>query len=41
MEDNASIDRRNTLVLKPASDTPILSIELVKILEKAGFPKVF
>jgi len=28
----------NTLVLKPASDTPILSIELVKILEKAGLP---
>src|SRR5659263_203417 len=28
----------NTLVLKPASDTPILYIELVKILEKAGLP---
>jgi aldehyde dehydrogenase (NAD+) len=28
----------NTLVFKPASDTPILSIELVKILEKAGLP---
>ncbi|MCZ7403057.1 MAG: aldehyde dehydrogenase family protein [Candidatus Methanoperedens sp.] len=28
----------NTLVIKPASDTPILSIELVKILEKAGLP---
>jgi aldehyde dehydrogenase (NAD+) len=28
----------NTLVLKPASDTPILSIELVKILENAGLP---
>jgi len=28
----------NTLVLKPASDTPILSIELAKILEKAGLP---
>lgn len=28
----------NTLVLKPASDTPILSIELIKILEKAGLP---
>ncbi|MFZ2412255.1 MAG: aldehyde dehydrogenase family protein [Candidatus Methanoperedens sp.] len=29
----------NALVLKPASDTPILSIELVKILEKSGLPK--
>ncbi|MDD5473960.1 MAG: aldehyde dehydrogenase family protein [Candidatus Methanoperedens sp.] len=29
----------NALVLKPASDTPIMSIELVKILEKAGLPK--
>jgi len=29
----------NTLVLKPASDTPILSIELVKILEKSGLPR--
>lgn len=29
----------NTLVLKPASDTPIMSIELVKLLEKAGLPK--
>ncbi len=29
----------NTLVLKPASDTPIMSIELVKILAKAGLPK--
>lgn len=29
----------NTLVLKPASDTPIMSIELVKILEEAGLPK--
>ena len=28
----------DTLVLKPASDTPILSIELVRILEKAGLP---
>jgi len=28
----------NTLVLKPASDTPILSIELARILEKAGLP---
>ncbi len=29
----------NALVLKPASDTPVMSIELVKILEKAGLPK--
>ncbi len=29
----------NTLVLKPASDTPIMSIELVKILAEAGLPK--
>ncbi len=29
----------NALVLKPASDTPIMSIELVKILAKAGLPK--
>ena len=29
----------NTLVFKPASDTPILSIELVKILKEAGLPK--
>lgn len=28
----------NTLILKPASDTPILSIELVKILQEAGLP---
>ena len=28
----------NTLILKPASDTPILSIELVKILDEAGLP---
>ena len=28
----------NTIVLKPASDTPILSIELVKILVEAGLP---
>lgn len=28
----------NTVVLKPASDTPILSYELVRILEKAGIP---
>ncbi|NJD54244.1 MAG: aldehyde dehydrogenase family protein [Candidatus Methanoperedens sp.] len=28
----------NTLVFKPASDTPILSIELVKILQEAGLP---
>ncbi len=29
----------NTIIIKPASDTPILAIELVKILEKAGLPK--
>lgn len=29
----------NTLILKPASDTPLLSIELVKILKEAGLPK--
>jgi acyl-CoA reductase-like NAD-dependent aldehyde dehydrogenase len=29
----------NTLVFKPASDTPVLSIELVKILMEAGLPK--
>lgn len=29
----------NTLVFKPASDTPILSIELVNILTEAGIPK--
>jgi len=29
----------NTIIFKPASDTPILSIELVKILEKSGLPK--
>jgi aldehyde dehydrogenase (NAD+) len=29
----------NTLVLKPASDTPIMSIELVKILAEAGLPE--
>ncbi len=29
----------NTIVFKPASDTPLLSIELVKILVKAGLPK--
>ncbi len=29
----------NALVLKPASDTPIMSIELVKMLAKAGLPK--
>jgi acyl-CoA reductase-like NAD-dependent aldehyde dehydrogenase len=29
----------NTLVLKPASDTPIMAIELVKILTEAGLPK--
>lgn len=28
----------NTVVLKPASDTPLLSYELYKILEKAGLP---
>ncbi len=29
----------NTLVFKPASDTPIMSMELVKILTEAGLPK--
>ena len=29
----------NTVVLKPASDTPIMSIKLVEILEKAGVPR--
>ncbi len=29
----------NTIVLKPASDTPLLSYELCKILEGAGVPK--
>jgi aldehyde dehydrogenase (NAD+) len=29
----------NTLIIKPASDTPLLTIELAKILEKAGLPK--
>ncbi len=29
----------NTIVFKPASDTPILSIELVKILAEAGLPE--
>jgi len=28
----------NTVTLKPASDTPLSAINLVKILEKAGFP---
>ncbi|MHB2035493.1 MAG: aldehyde dehydrogenase family protein [Nitrososphaerales archaeon] len=28
----------NTIVLKPASDTPLLSYELCKIMEKAGLP---
>ncbi|MCX6815598.1 MAG: aldehyde dehydrogenase family protein [Candidatus Aenigmarchaeota archaeon] len=29
----------NTVVFKPASDTPLCAIEYVKILEKAGVPK--
>ncbi|MFH1424597.1 MAG: aldehyde dehydrogenase family protein [archaeon] len=29
----------NTVVFKPATDTPLCAIELVKILEKAGLPK--
>lgn len=29
----------NTIIFKPASDTPILSIELVNILNEAGLPK--
>jgi aldehyde dehydrogenase (NAD+) len=28
----------NTIVFKPASDTPLLAIELVKILQEAGLP---
>src|SRR5271165_5762827 len=28
----------NTVVLKPASDTPLLSFELCKIMERAGVP---
>jgi len=28
----------NTIVMKPASDTPLCAIRLVEILEKAGFP---
>jgi 1-pyrroline-5-carboxylate dehydrogenase len=37
MSSGASI-AGNTVVLKPASDTPILAYELVKILEQAGLP---
>jgi alpha-ketoglutaric semialdehyde dehydrogenase len=29
----------NSVVLKPASDTPLCAIELVKLIEKAGVPK--
>lgn len=29
----------NTLILKPASNTPIVSIELTRILQEAGLPK--
>lgn len=29
----------NTLVLKPASDTPVMAVELVKTLQEAGLPK--
>jgi len=29
----------NTVVFKPASDTPLLAIELVKMLEEAGLPE--
>ena len=29
----------NTVVLKPSSDTPLMAIELVKILSRAGVPK--
>jgi len=29
----------NTVVFKPASDTPLLAIELVRILEEAGLPE--
>ncbi len=29
----------NTMIFKPASDTPLCAIEFVKILEKAGVPK--
>jgi alpha-ketoglutaric semialdehyde dehydrogenase len=28
----------NTVILKPASDTPLSAVNLVKVLEKAGFP---
>ncbi len=28
----------NTAILKPASDTPLSAINLIKVLEKAGFP---
>ena len=37
MSTGASISG-NTVVLKPASDTPLLSYELYKILEQAGIP---
>jgi 1-pyrroline-5-carboxylate dehydrogenase len=37
MSSGASI-AGNTVVLKPASDTPLLSYELCKILERAGLP---
>ncbi len=37
MSSGASI-AGNTVVLKPASDTPLLSYELCKILEQAGLP---
>ncbi|HYB04328.1 MAG TPA: aldehyde dehydrogenase family protein, partial [Nitrososphaerales archaeon] len=37
MSSGASI-AGNTVVLKPASDTPLLSFELCKILEQAGLP---
>ena len=29
----------NTVILKPSSDTPLMALEFMKILDKAGFPK--
>lgn len=29
----------NTIIFKPASDTPLCAVELIKIIEKAGLPK--
>jgi len=41
VEDYAPLISGNTLVFKPASDTPLLSIELVKILSDAGCQKAY